>query len=78
VLCSLGNVWIHLRDDRVRIYFANWQHNAGWAANLLCCATLAVCAVCGMQDDRVRIYFGNAGPNKLATFHIIGVTFDKV
>jgi hypothetical protein len=26
----------------------------------------------------VRIYFGNAGPNKLATFHIIGVTFDKV
>lgn len=30
------------------------------------------------QGDRVRIYFGNAGPNKLATFHIIGVTFDKV
>jgi hypothetical protein len=31
-----------------------------------------------LQDDRVRIYFGNAGPNKVSTFHIIGITFDKV
>jgi hypothetical protein len=31
-----------------------------------------------LQDERVRIYFGNAGPNKLSTFHIIGITFDKV
>ncbi|WIA29724.1 hypothetical protein OEZ86_012204 [Tetradesmus obliquus] len=30
------------------------------------------------QDDRVRIYYGNAGPNKIATFHIIGMVFDKV
>ncbi|WIA09644.1 hypothetical protein OEZ85_009032 [Tetradesmus obliquus] len=30
------------------------------------------------QDDRVRIYFGNAGPNKIATFHIIGMVFYKV
>ncbi len=28
--------------------------------------------------ETVRIYFGNAGPNKPAAFHIIGVIFDKV
>jgi copper-containing nitrite reductase len=28
--------------------------------------------------DRVRIYFGNAGPNLIASFHLIGEIFDKV
>lgn len=28
--------------------------------------------------ERVRIYFGNAGPNKTASFHVIGAIFDKV
>lgn len=28
--------------------------------------------------DRIRIYVGNAGPNKIASFHVIGAVFDKV
>jgi len=28
--------------------------------------------------ERVRIFFGNAGPNKIASFHLIGEIFDKV
>ncbi len=29
-------------------------------------------------DQTVRIYFGNAGPNKVASFHVIGAVFDNV
>ena len=28
--------------------------------------------------ETVRIYFGNLGPNKISSFHIIGVIFDRV
>ncbi len=28
--------------------------------------------------DKVRVYFGNGGPNKISSFHIIGVIFDRV
>jgi len=28
--------------------------------------------------ETVRIYFSNLGPNKISSFHIIGVTFDRV
>lgn len=28
--------------------------------------------------DKVRIFFGNGGPNKTASFHVIGEIFDKV
>ncbi len=28
--------------------------------------------------DTIRIFFGNIGPNRVSSFHIIGVTFDRV
>ena len=28
--------------------------------------------------ESIRIYFGNIGPNKISSFHIVGLTFDKV
>ncbi len=28
--------------------------------------------------ERIRIYFGNIGPNKISSFHIVGLAFDKV
>ncbi len=28
--------------------------------------------------ESVRIYFGNIGPNKIASFHIVGLAFDRV
>jgi len=28
--------------------------------------------------ETVRIYFGNLGPNKISSFHIVGVIFDRV
>lgn len=28
--------------------------------------------------ERIRIYFGNIGPNKIASFHIVGLAFDRV
>ncbi len=35
-------------------------------------------ALAAKTGERVRIYFGNAGPNKPASLHIVGVVLDKV
>jgi FtsP/CotA-like multicopper oxidase with cupredoxin domain len=35
-------------------------------------------ALVASANETVRIYFGNAGPNKIASFHIVGMVMDRV
>jgi copper-containing nitrite reductase len=39
---------------------------------------MGTAALVAKTDQTVRIFFGNAGPNKIASFHIVGTVMDRV